>query len=344
MNVDFKCHQPESEQHEFVRTYRQLLDTFSRSYNEGSWILKPFRRHKRRQIEKRVNNAVKPIIQAKFEELQKTHDSSDRSVLALGLKGIDALTPDILQSTADTLKTFLFAGHDTTAIALQWAFYELSRTPRALAALRAELDEVLGPETDPDAIAEILLSNPDKLSKLTYASAVFKEILRLYPPAGAARMAPAGSGFTIQTNDGSICVDGIILYICHYVIQRDPAVYGETAEIWMPERWLEAGQASTVSDKYSTSSTKTDTKMPPGAWRPFERGPRNCVGQELSNLEARAIFAVAARRYDFTKVGKGATALKDGKPVLDKYGQYEVTEPIFNVSYFIPICESLLSC
>ena len=74
--------------------------------------------------------------------------------------------------------------------------------------------------------------------------------------------------------------------------------------------------------------------MPASAWRPFERGPRNCIGQELANLEARVILASVARRYDFVKVGAGEVRLNErGEPVLNEKGQYEVKSELFNVSH-----------
>lgn len=35
-----------------------------------------------------------------------------------------------------------------------------------------------------------------------------------------------------------------------------------------------------------------------GAFRPFELGPRNCIGQELAQLELRAILALTVRDFD----------------------------------------------
>jgi cytochrome P450 len=70
------------------------------------------------------------------------------------------------------------------------------------------------------------------------------------------------------------------------MIQRDRDVYGSNANDFVPERWL--GDAA--------------EKIPTSAWRSFERGPRNCIGQELAILEARVVIALVARRYDFVKV------------------------------------------
>lgn len=266
----------------------------------------------------------------------------DRSVMAMGLRQVHTLTPQVLEECVDAVKSFLFAGHDTTAVVLQWSIYELSRTPRALAAMRKELDEVFGPDADPKSVAKQLLEDSNKLQNLQYTSAVIKESLRLYPPAGSARMVAPGSDFRLNTKDGSFDVGGMVLYVCHYAVHRDPTVYGETAEVWIPERWL--GQTSTASEDFAPSSVDKDKnsstagaegqKIPISAWRAFERGPRNCIGQELANLEARVILAMVARRYDFTKIGIGSSALKDGKPVLDQHGQFEVTKPLFGVSSY----------
>lgn len=35
------------------------------------------------------------------------------------------------------------------------------------------------------------------------------------------------------------------------------------------------------------------------AWRPFEKGPRNCIGQELAMVELKLVVALTAREFDF---------------------------------------------
>jgi len=215
---------------------------------------------------------------------------------------------------------------------LQWAFYELSRSPNALRKLRAELDDVLGANTDPEYIADTLLARSEEaLERLTYLSAVVKEILRLYPPAGTSRMAPPGTGFKIRAEDGrEWCIDGMIAYNCHFIIGRDPKVFGPDAEVFIPERWI--GDTDTGEKMNLNMHEKDDEKrFPASAWRPFERGPRNCIGQELANLEVRVILASTVRKYQFHKVGMGALLLGlDGKPMVNEKGQYKVVNELVN--------------
>jgi cytochrome P450 len=133
----------------------------------------------------------------------------------------------------------------------------------------------------------------DLLQRMTYASAVIKETLRLWPPAGTARMTMPESGISVKTSEGEYPLEGVRVYNCALMIQRDPEVYGRNADKFVPERWL-------------GSSAE---RIPTTAWRAFERGPRNCIGQDLVKLEARVVLALVARRYDFTKVSRLNTLL-----------------------------------
>jgi cytochrome P450 len=260
----------------------------------------------------------------------ETKETKDRSVLALALKDTDVLTSDILQMTADQVKSFLFAGHDTTSILLQRLFYALSLHPKCLAAIREEHEAIFG-DRHPQ---QVLLARPDETIKaLSYTSACIKEALRLWPPAGSARYAIPGKGFKLRLENGEeICVDGTVLYLCQYLIQRDPKVYGETANDFIPERWL--GDTDTSSANKDEAGHQTGaSNIPISAWRPFERGPRNCIGQELANLEARVVLACVMRRYDFIKVGAGEVVVDEkGEPVLDEKGAYKPKSELFNVS------------
>jgi cytochrome P450 len=347
LDVDFKAQQPFEQQNAIVRQYRALSATFddNKPFQFLDWALT----RRQRKAGEVVDAAIKNVITQKFKELKarKNENSSSkgRSVLELSLQNEDVLTPEILQEAADQVKTFLFAGHDTTSITLQWAFYSLSRHPHILAKLRHELDNVFGTGTTAEDVISQLSSRGDEaVNKLVYTSAVVKEILRLFPPAGSARLSPKGSGYTIHLENGEdICVDNLVLYNSHYNIQRDPAVYGDTADEFVPDRWLgdtntsqeqEYGnEGAEQSEKAKPNGETGNKQYPASAWRPFERGPRNCIGQELANIEARVILACAVRRYDFQKVGLGEFVLgEDGEPVANSSGAYEVEEELFNVS------------
>lgn len=151
---------------------------------------------------------------------------------------------------------------------------------------------------------------------MTYASAVIKETLRLWPPGATARKTQPGDGLTASIRIGDdmqeFNLDGLMLYHVHSITQRDPAVFGDTADTFVPERWLDGGGGQ-------------DGGFPAGAWRAFERGPRNCIGQALALIEARVVLAMVVGRYEFEKVGLGAAK-------MDGSGPGEVADELYMVS------------
>lgn len=148
---------------------------------------------------------------------------------------------------------------------------------------------------------------------MTYASAVIKETLRLWPSGATARKTQPGDGLTASIRIGDemqeFNLHGLMLYDVHSITQRDPAVFGETADMFVPERWLDGG----------------DEGFPAGAWRAFERGPRNCIGQALALIEARVVLALVVGRYGFEKVGLGEMK-------VDESGLGKIGEEMYMVS------------
>lgn len=308
-----------------TRDFQTLIRTYTDEQIDLPWWFTPRLEWKRRNLASQVRASLKAIVQESHAR-KSVRTDRPRSILSMSLEGIDTLSPKVLDTTCDQLSTFLFAGHDTTSTTIAWMLYEVSRTPRALQAVRAELDELFGPDPRPAAVASRLLApgGEELVGRMTYASAVIRETLRLWPPGATSRMTKPGDGLTATVSDskGEVCelnLDGMMLYHVPYIVQRDPAVFGETANMFVPERWLQKD---------------SDSSIPASAFRAFERGPRNCIGQELATIEARVVMALVARHFDFSKVGTGAAVLDGatGQPELDAHGQYKVAEKMYNVS------------
>ncbi|KAK4668316.1 uncharacterized protein QC763_000680 [Podospora pseudopauciseta] len=308
MGIDFDAQIPDSSREgEFIRVYDQLVQTFHGRSNMLPWWCYPKLALKRFRLGKKVDSLLEQMIRLKHGEEQP---QEKRSVLSLSLQGCDVLDEQLLAQTIDQVKTFLFAGHDTTSILLAWAFYFLHRYPKAHEALVAELDALFGPESGEsfELMKHKLLSpgGDELLNNMAYTTAVIKETLRLCPPAGTARMAPPGSNFVVQTPEGQhLCLDGMVVYNCATIIQRDAGVFGDTADEFMPDRWLGDKSGIMSSSNDGDSTIEEDRRFPASSWRPFERGPRNCIGQDLATIEARVIIAFVARKYTFSKVGLG---------------------------------------
>ncbi|KAI0097660.1 putative cytochrome P450 monooxygenase [Nemania sp. FL0031] len=323
MEEDLKSqHIDQSLQGDMIRKFKEMISTYADDKLHLPWWRNPWMVMRRRRLGGLISQHLRRIVRRHFENTKGLGATSSRSILALSLKETNSFTPEVLEETCDQLKTFLFAGHDTTSTTISWAIYELSRTPHALKAVRDELDELFGTKSsasnEQTDIHERLLANGGHtlIHRMTYISAVLKEVLRLHPPAGSIRAPTMKGGFTVSTSQGKYNLNSdSFVYLNHHLIHRDKTVYGDDAEIFVPERWLQPSENS----------------IPASAWRPFERGPRNCIGQELANIEARIVIAMLVRRYDFVKVGLGELELDDcGFPTLDQHTkQFKVKSELY---------------
>jgi len=79
----------------------------------------------------------------------------------------------------DQMKTFLFAGHDTSSTTMSYIYYLLEQHPEKLKKLQNELDDVFG--TDITRTANLLMEDPNLINKLPYCLAVIKgKIIKSY--------------------------------------------------------------------------------------------------------------------------------------------------------------------
>jgi cytochrome P450 len=149
------------------------------------------------------------------------------------------------------IRLFLFAGHDSTGTTICYSFHLLSKNPDALARLRAEHEEVFG--TDVSAVPSMLKDQPNLANSLPYTTAVIKEVLWLFPPAGSSRVGKPNESIT--DDEGNTCpTDHAMVWMIHVEMHRAPK-YWKRPDEFLPERWL-------VDPEHDLYPMK-------GAWRPF---------------------------------------------------------------------------
>ena len=231
-------------------------------------------------------------LDQRFSEYKKdTSDIRQKSIIDLVLQAYIAqsgeskperLDPDFRTFAIRQIRLFVFLGHDSTSSTICYALHCLSQNPDALRRIRLEHDQVLG--EDASNAPTLLEERPKLLNDLKYTTAVIKEVLRLFPPAGSSRQGKTGA--SIHDDLGAICPtdDIIMLWTIHVELHRSPK-YWKRPDEFLPERWL-------VEPTHELFPVQD-------AWRAFEHGPRNCVAQGVVETELKIILACLVREFDF---------------------------------------------
>ena len=163
------------------------------------------------------------------------------------------------------LMTFLFAGHETTALTLTWAIYHLHRNPAAFLSLRQELDSLED-------------NAPERLTSAPYLKATVQETLRIHPIVTETLRklkAPLLLG-EYRLPVGMAVAPATVL--AHY----NPATY-DAPERFRPERFLERS--------YS-----------PFEYMPFGGGHRRCIGAAFASYEMAIVLGSLLKRFQFELV------------------------------------------
>lgn len=189
----------------------------------------------------------------------------------------------------DEVMTLMLAGHETTALALSWAFYLLSQHPQVRERLETEVDAVLGDRTP----------TMEDIPALTYTAQVLDEVLRLYPPAYLL------SRFTIADDvvGGYDLPAGSVLSLSPYVTHRHPEFWPEP-ESFDPDRFTPQRQA----------------ERPRFAYFPFGGGPRQCIGNRFALTEAILVLAMVTQQFRLDLVPGHPIALEPLITLRPKHG------------------------
>lgn len=163
------------------------------------------------------------------------------------------------QQVRDEVMTLLLAGHETTANALTWTWFELGRHPDVLAKLETEI-ATLGkrPVTVED------------LPNLPFNLAVIEEAMRLHPPA---YMTGRQTTAEITIGGHRLPPNAIVAVNIRGIHRR--ADYFPAPDAFLPERMLPDAKKARPRHHYL----------------PFGAGPRVCIGAHFALLEAQLALA-----------------------------------------------------
>ena len=156
----------------------------------------------------------------------------------------------------------LLAGADTTGTAFQGFVYHVLRYPKIYKRLMEELDDVTRKGLlSPMPVFEEVAGN------CPYYIACLRETLRLWPSSPA--MLPRVVSEPGVEFNGKFVPPGMEVTCNPWLVQRDPEMYGEDAEEFKPERWLDPEKAKQYM-KYSFV---------------FGYGSRVCLGKDVALME-----------------------------------------------------------
>ena len=174
----------------------------------------------------------------------------------------------------EEVDTFMFAGHDTTAISIIFALLNLGLNKEAQNKVHEELDSIFGDDHERQI-------TPEDISKLKYLECCIKESMRIIP---TVFMVGREIVNNIQIGDYYI-PKGTNISVDFYSLHHDPEQFPQP-EKYIPERFL----------------PENSSKRHPFAFVPFSAGPRGCVGQKFAFNEMKIILADILRNFQITSL------------------------------------------
>ncbi|OOQ85668.1 cytochrome P450 oxidoreductase [Penicillium brasilianum] len=174
------------------------------------------------------------------------------------------------------LSANVFAGSDTTAIALRAVFYFLLRNPTVMLKVQEEIGNATreGKLSDP-------ISYRQSMTHLPYLGAVIKEAMRLHPSTGLIMERHVPSEGAIIC--GKQIPAGTVVGINAWVVHRDPKVF-ENPDSFTPERWLD--------------SSSEKLKEMEQSFFVFGAGARTCLGKNISLTEMHKVIPQLLRKFE----------------------------------------------
>jgi len=249
------------------------------------------RRHKKESAA--IRNVIDEAVRSRRQqEKQTSGEAGEDDLMAHLFRAVDGDVSD--ETLSDMLMGLLFAGYETTSVALTYCLYCLAKNPGVEERAIEEINAVLGRPSF-DNVGPPSLIDPDQL---LYCRAIIMETLRMYPPVI----------FTFRTLNepmklsGCVVPAGTNVFIPIWAIQRDENLFPKSLE-FVPERWAEKGEGDSAwRERQLLDGVTADCDVPPGdknAFLSFSGGARSCVGRKFAMQEAVIILALLLRSLKF---------------------------------------------
>jgi cytochrome P450 len=272
---------PEESARVFPKLYLPIVEEANRRVWEPWRAYLPTPHHYRyRQTVKALNEYVGNLIRERWAKHQSGAKIEKEDILDRVLQSLDPKEwgEHMVRQLTDEIKTFLLAGHETSASMLTWSLFELCKNPHILEKVKAEGRDVFADGArgkGEDVYGSSKMPPQERLKALTYTVNTLKESLRLYT------LVPMVVRICAEDDeiDGQAIPAGSKIFMLLKATHLNDAIWPKPQE-FKPERFEEA------FDIYNFNA--------------FINGPRNCLGQHLALLEARIVLSLLVQRFKFT--------------------------------------------
>jgi cytochrome P450 len=181
--------------------------------------------------------------------------------------------------------TNVLAASDTTSATLTTIIYHILKHPDVHEKARSETRAA--DLSVPATYAEV--------SKLSYLNAVILEVMRIFPTTGIELERKVGPG-GLTLPSGQNLSAGSVVGLNAWAVHRDGAVFGDDADRFRPERWLQQLGESEASFERRYRGMQTANLA-------FGAGPRACLGKHLAILQVYKVIATMLQSFDVSLLG-----------------------------------------
>ncbi|KAF1317604.1 Cytochrome p450, partial [Globisporangium splendens] len=183
-----------------------------------------------------------------------------------------------MKSLRDMVVVFLQTGRSTTSHSIDWLVIMLARYPHVQDKIRAELSAKI-----PDLMnGTIKVPSKDQIGELTYMDAAIHECIRLNSTAPLTTRVPTRD---TTLSDGTFIKKGTSVMTPHYAMGRMKFIWGDSAEEFKPERWIDG-----ATGKFVPAS--------PFKFFSFSAGPRICIGKNFALMEIKMLAAALFAKFE----------------------------------------------
>ncbi|EIW86397.1 cytochrome P450 [Coniophora puteana RWD-64-598 SS2] len=226
---------------------------------------------------RRIRKELGDIARCILNDAKEVKDDSSKTVMSLMMRA-DKNTAFEDEEVAAQMRTIISAGYEPVSAAMTWLLYEISTNIEWQERLRQEVSACIEPSAD-------------ELSSLPLLDAFLLETLRCHPPvlenhheASETIAVPVTEPLPGIGSRHLIVPKGTILEMPVNVIHKDPAIWGDDADVFRPERWLQdKSRKLTVRDLLAFSS-----------------GPRACLGRSFALAEMKALALTLLQNFAFS--------------------------------------------